>query len=216
MYKSMLLEAAHYNCPVTGQLDASISNIYFPQDTLDSIQFKPQVHLVNLGSDTLSYVLINFRVDGQSPETYDFIGSLPTEQSANVTLPYYVTNSGPHTAFAWTTNPNHSIDEIPANDTASSSFVVTTLPPCQNTIMIIDQANSSTDQPLVNVQYPCADMMHLQVVNLLGQVIMEGNWSVLNNPSFTIDLSKVSPGIYFIFGKIGNGYVKKKLMIVRK
>src|SRR6185436_9454 len=52
-------------------LDAAISTIVAPTDTLYTQGFLPQVQLTNRGIDDITYVQISYRVDGQPVTTYD-------------------------------------------------------------------------------------------------------------------------------------------------
>src|SRR5947207_2379828 len=87
------------------------------------------------------------------------------------------------------------------------SFLCKKYPP-KNTTIVSVQQGLPTDQPTILVLNPSAAIMHLQVVNVLGQIVQEGNWAVVNNATFTIDLSNVPDGVYFLQGKIGYDYVK--------
>lgn len=195
-------------------LDAAISSVAFPADTLNAQGFEPQVQLSNRGIDEITYVQINYNVDGQPPATYDYEGSLASQISTLVTLPVYFTGEGGHVFYAWTSNPNHGTDQFIYNDTSGAPFFVRSSQP-KNTTIISVQQESPTDQPTIIVLNPSAAIMHLQVVNLLGQIIQEGDWPVSDNSSFTIDLSSEPNGLYFLRGKIGYDYVKKKIMVLR-
>ena len=196
-------------------LDASISSIVFPADTtLDAQGFVPQVQLSNRGSDDITYVEINYNVDGQPSSTYTYQGILASQVSTLITLPVYFTGENGHVFYAWVSNPNHGTDQFPFNDTSSASFSVRSGVPKDSTAIVVQQ-DGATDQPVITVFNPSAAIMHLQVVNMLGQIVQEGNWPVFNNSTFTINLSRVPPGVYFLQGKIGYDYVKKKVMVLR-
>lgn len=195
-------------------VDAGISTIQFATDTLPAQGFRPRVQLTNHGIDNLTYVEINYQVDGQPVSISYFQGTLTSQSSVMDTLPAYFTGENCHVSYAWTSNPNHSTDQYPYNDTAREAFCVKSTEP-KNTTTIVVQQESPTDQPTIIVQNPSAAIMHLQVVNILGQVVQEGNWPVVDNPSFTIDLSNMPNGVYFLQGKIGFDYVKKKIMVLR-
>lgn len=76
--------------------------------------------------------------------------------------------------------------------------------------------SSLTDGPFVfNIQNPAAGTMHLQIVNVLGQIVYEGEAEVVKNPNLIIDVPDLAPGLYFLYGKIGYDFVKQKIMVVR-
>ena len=201
--------------PVQLNLDASISTVTFPSDTLPAQAFQPQVQLSNRGLYEITFVEINFRVDGQSDSTFDYEGNLPSQLSTLVTLPWYFTGEGGHVFYAWTSNPNHGNDQFVFNDSSDAPFFVSSSV-VKNATDIAVQQESPTDFPIVIVQNPSAAIMHLQVINMLGQMVQEGNWSVINHPAFIVDLSDLPNGVYFLYGKIGYDYVKKKVMVLRR
>jgi hypothetical protein len=200
--------------PLKYNLDASISTVQWPDDTLPGQGFWPTVQLSNHGIDDINFVQINYRVDGQFDSIYKYEGILHSQNSILVTLHAYFTGEDGHMFYAWTSQPNHSADQFIFNDTSSEEFFVRSTVP-KNTPVIVVVQESPTDNPEVKIQNPSAANMYLQIVNMLGQIILQGNWSVINNPSFTLDLSNVPNGVYFIYGKIGYDYVKEKLMVLR-
>lgn len=195
-------------------VDAGISTIVVPTDTLTTEGFYPRVQLTNHGIDDIIYVEINYQVDGQPVATSFYQGTLTSQSSVVDVSSSYFTGENGHVFSAWTSNPNHSTDQYPFNDTASAPFFVRSNPP-KNTTTISVQQESPTDQPTIIVLNPSAAIMHLRVVNILGQIVQEGNWPVFDHSTFTIDLTNMSNGVYFLQGKIGFDYVKKKIMVVR-
>ncbi|MFI5135071.1 MAG: M43 family zinc metalloprotease [Chitinophagales bacterium] len=193
-------------------LDASISTIAFPYDTLPQQAFEPQVQLTNRGSEDLTYVKITYQVDGQTVSTYDYNGDLASEQSALVTLPVYFTSEGGHVFYAWTSDPNHGTDQFIYNDTSSMTFMVKSVVP-KNTSSV---DSSLTNGPFTfNIQNPGAGTMHYQIVNVLGQIVYEANADIIQHSSLTIDLPNLPPGMYFLYGNIGYDYVKRRIIEVR-
>ena len=196
-------------------LDVSINTVAWPDDTVTTQAFRPVVQLSNRGIDDINFVQINYQVDGQVDSIYNYEGNLHLQNTILVTLPSYFTGEGGHMFYAWTSNPNHSTDQFVYNDTSSEEFFVRSVVP-KNTPMIAVVQNSPTDNPVVTIQNPSAANMYLQVVNILGQIIQQGNWPVISNPTFTLDLSNVPNGVYFIYGKIGYDYVKEKIVVIGK
>jgi hypothetical protein len=84
----------------------------------------PQVVLFNYGSNTLSSVVIHYDVDGGTPSTYKWTGSLAVAESTTVILPTLFVPSGAHTFSAWTTAPNGRADTAPANDGKSEPLLI--------------------------------------------------------------------------------------------
>jgi len=197
---------------VAFNLDASISTVVFPFDTLDQQAFEPHVQLTNDGSEDITYVKINYQVDGQPISTYEYNGDLGSLQSIPVILPVYFTGEGGHVFYAWTSDPNHGTDQFIHNDSAQNTFFVkSTVPKNTNSIDSV-----LTNGPFTfHIQNPGAGIMHYQIVNVLGQIVFEADADIIQNSSLTVDLPDLAPGMYFIYGKIGYDFVKRKIMVAR-
>jgi len=183
-----------------------------PTDTLRQQGFYPIVQITNRGADDITYVKVNYQVDGQTVAISEYNGQLVSLASAVDTLPVYFTGEGGHTFYAWTSEPNHGTDEFIYNDTASASFTVKSDVP-KNTSTITP--NLTGDILVIQVLNPSAAVMHLQLVNVLGQIKLESDFDVMNNSIITLDLSDFDPQLYILYGQIGYDFVKRKIMIVR-
>lgn len=195
------------------ELDASVSSIVFPADTLTAQGFRPQLQLTNKGRQTLNAVLLHFQVDGQPPLVYEYAEPLPSLASTVVTLPLYFTGEGGHIATAWCSQPNGGVDEFPQNDTTTNTFLVRSTIP-KNTLQI-SLTNNETHRPTVTVHNPSDAIMHVQIFNVMGQLIARAQWPVAEQPTFSLDFSNHPNGLYFLFGKIGYDEVRAKMMVVR-
>lgn len=115
------------NCTPVNNWDASITTINYPTGTVCATSIAGEVVLQNLGANTLTSVDIIYDIDGLSPQTYPWTGSLTTSASEVVTLPAITTTVGAHTYNA-TVDPNtlngSNVDANMANDGTSSGFSV--------------------------------------------------------------------------------------------
>ncbi|MFH1320786.1 MAG: T9SS type A sorting domain-containing protein [Bacteroidota bacterium] len=103
--------------------DASISTIIEPNGSdCNQATINPVVTLNNIGSNTLTSIIINYDIDGGPNNTYSWTGSLATSATEDVSLPSITVSTGTHTFNASTSNPNGNTDEDPTNDANSSSF----------------------------------------------------------------------------------------------
>ncbi|MCS6991642.1 MAG: M43 family zinc metalloprotease [Chitinophagales bacterium] len=195
------------------ELDASVSSIVFPTDTLPTQGFRPRLQLTNKGRQTLQVVRLHFQVDGQPPLTFEYHTSLPSLASTVVELPLYFTGEGGHIATAWCSEPNNGIDEFPFNDTATTTFMVKSTVP-KNTVSVILDPNGVTDRPWITIQNPSAAILHLRIFNMMGQLIAQAQWPIAEQPSFQLDFSAHPRGLYVLQGEIGYDTVQAKLMIV--
>ncbi|MGB0917437.1 MAG: choice-of-anchor J domain-containing protein, partial [Flavobacteriales bacterium] len=98
-----------------------------PNGALCNTTFTPVVTLSNYGATTLTSVQIQYYVDGNSPTTYNWSGSLGSNSSTQVTLNALTTTAGAHT-FTARTNQNSlngsNSDQETGNDQSTSNFNV--------------------------------------------------------------------------------------------
>lgn len=106
--------------------DAGISQVITPRGVICTATFTPQVTIRNFGSNALTSATINYRIDNNAIQTFNWTGNLASGATANVTLPNMTTTNGQHTFTAFTTNPNNNTDQNFTNDTTVSSFAVYT------------------------------------------------------------------------------------------
>lgn len=192
--------------------DAAAAQIIQPLDTLDYLSFQPQVSIINRGLMNLTSVDVNYQVDGQDPAVYHFTGNLLTNESEMVTLPWYFTGEGDHISTAWTSNPNNATDEYIYNDTTTRNFTIISIIAKNSFVTYPSPTNGALT---INIENPGAGNMDMRIVNILGQVVQHHFSQLGTQTSFTVDLSDVSPGTYFLFAKIGYDYLTRKIMVVR-
>lgn len=121
--RSTLGASTACNPPVVYGFDASldITNLNLPacQNT-----FAPSITMANIGTTTLTSAVISYNIDGGSPQTYNWNGSLATGASAVITLPTLTTGSGAHTFNTSITTVNGVADQNSVNDIKSVNFNV--------------------------------------------------------------------------------------------
>lgn len=111
-------------CAPAAALDAGISTIVSPNSLACNTTFTPVVTLTNYGANTLTSCTINYKIDANPNQVYNWSGSLATGISTNVTLPSMTTTAGTHTFTCSTSNPNAGTDGNPANDQSTSTFTI--------------------------------------------------------------------------------------------
>jgi hypothetical protein len=109
---------------VLSNVDAATSTMMYPPvSTCDSV-IAPVVSIRNAGLNTLTSVDLNYHIDAQSNQVYNWTGSLASLATTNITLPSYTLVSGTHTLVAYTSNPNVSADQNHQNDTIKRTFTI--------------------------------------------------------------------------------------------
>jgi hypothetical protein len=110
------------SCPSTQPNDAGISAINAPSGTTCSNSVAPQVVLFNYGTNALTSVTIQYRVDANAFSNFNWTGNLAANASTVVNLPSVSYSNGAHTFEAKTLNPNGVADGNTANDSKTSNF----------------------------------------------------------------------------------------------
>ena len=109
---------------VLPKTDVSVYEITDPADFICSNLLEPKVSFVNLGTDTLKSVNINYSIDGGAINTLNWTGSLVRKQSVTVDLKDQNIVTGNHTIDVYSNLPNGVADESLVNDSASRNFQV--------------------------------------------------------------------------------------------
>lgn len=108
-------------------LDAGILNITNPTAgyTACVSSINPVATLRNSGTNTLTSVTINYRLNNGGIQNFTWTGSLNSSQSTSVNIPTINVTPGNHILRVWTSNPNGGTDMNFINDTAAVSFTIT-------------------------------------------------------------------------------------------
>jgi len=109
-------------CSAVSTTDAGIASVEMPKGVVCGNSVSPVVSLYNYGSETLTSASINYSLDGNPAQNYNWTGSLSSNQAAEVTLPAVNFSNGSHTFTVSTSSPNGGADDEPANNEATSSF----------------------------------------------------------------------------------------------
>ncbi|MFM7813708.1 MAG: M43 family zinc metalloprotease, partial [Flavobacteriales bacterium] len=104
--------------------DVGVTAVLGPEGTNCPGSLVPQVTLTNFGSSTLTNVTIRSNIDGAGLTTFNWTGSLASGTSTTVNLASITPNSGDHTFYAWTFNPNGVADQNTSNDQSTGTFSV--------------------------------------------------------------------------------------------
>jgi hypothetical protein len=122
IYRSSLLSSNACQPIVLKNFDARLQAILQPDQRLCSAAFTPVVTIKNNGSQTLTSLTINGRIDNGIPFTYNWTGSLAALQTVNVTLIPLTSLTGQHTLTLSVSNPNNQPDEDPSNDALAINY----------------------------------------------------------------------------------------------
>jgi len=111
--------------PVTLQAnDAGISSIVSPTGSSCNNSITPVIAIKNWGTAALTSAVINYRIDNNTIQTFNWSGNLASQATLNVTLPNLTTTTGSHTFTSFTTLPNGVADLNSTNDTSIAAFSV--------------------------------------------------------------------------------------------
>ena len=114
--------------------------------------------------------VINYTIDGGSPLTYNWSGSLAQYQTEVVSLPNISLTAGNHTLDVEVSSPNGNTDENSNNNNSSVSIIIDP----------IAETSSFVTVSLLTDDY--ADETYMEITNSAGDVIWtEGNEEVEGN-----------------------------------
>lgn len=122
--------ASHPFCiiPQSNFDDAGITLVVSPDLFSCGTSIEPVVRLRNFGLNTLTSTTITYGLNGSTPQTFNWTGSLPSGQTIDVALPAINGTQGIVSLTASTSLPNGQPDNTPANDASSKSFAVNGTP----------------------------------------------------------------------------------------
>ena len=114
--------------------------------------FTPEIKIANLGADTLTSLTIEYSIDGGSPQSFNWTGTLATNASTAVTLPIITVATGAHTYSITLSSPNGQTDGDLSNNTASTSFTYVNPGQDVTVAIITDNFGSETTWEILNTQ----------------------------------------------------------------
>lgn len=88
------------------------------------VNLSPVIRITNFGSNTLTSATISYNIDGGTPTTINWNGSLANGQSQNVNIGNITSTSGNHVFNVSLATLNGQADQNPVNNTASSPFEI--------------------------------------------------------------------------------------------
>lgn len=119
---AQMIDGYDPNNTVPVALDAGVSNPSGASGTFCGTNISPQITIINSGTTVLTTATIQYGVDGNLTETYNWNGSLSQWQSELITLSPLSSAAGSHTFDATVTSPNSGTDENALNNNVSSTF----------------------------------------------------------------------------------------------
>jgi hypothetical protein len=104
--------------------DATPTRIVEPFTRLCTRNLTPTVEVTNRGLDTIKTLKVYYSLNNGTPVVFNFTGSLPVNQATIITFPAITLPGSNNTLKFYTGEPNGQPDQLPANDTISTSFQV--------------------------------------------------------------------------------------------
>jgi hypothetical protein len=138
--RAVLLAIAYHpyvfsnGCTPATPNDASVQSISYPlQTTYTSectapYQIIPKVNIKNFGSNVLTSLKIHYKLDNNSIDNYEWIGTLAPNASTQVTLPGIDISEGAHNLLVYNSNPNQMQDGNVINDSVMFNFNYQSVP----------------------------------------------------------------------------------------
>ncbi|WP_229217238.1 M43 family zinc metalloprotease [Dyadobacter luteus] len=122
-YRSSL-GASNACVPITiNRNDAQLKFINSPDQRLCEASFTPQITIENRGSQTLTSLIIEAKIDDGTVVRSTWTGSVPTYQQALISLPEMQTAEGNHAITITISSPNGVADEDISTDVLTKEFM---------------------------------------------------------------------------------------------
>lgn len=120
--RASLISSNVCSSPISYELDGSL-NIESLNDTCET-EFSPVIRIKNNGLTNLTSATINYSIDNESNQTFNWNGNLAPNQSDNIILPEISLNPGSHSFSMSIASLNNAIDQNNTNDTKSQTFTI--------------------------------------------------------------------------------------------
>ncbi len=121
--KEILQGSKKFMAEALYNLDAQAKAVIFPVSEFCGSSLVPIVQIKNMGNDDLTSLDIEYSINGGTPQTYGWTGSLGFNLGAQVTLPEISFTPQSTNNFQFTvSNPNGQPDMNPDNNTISQEF----------------------------------------------------------------------------------------------
>ena len=108
---------------VSGLADASIASISASTNGYCDPNITPSVTIQNSGSMTITSATVSYTINGGTPVSQNWTGSLNAGQTATVTFPQVTLSSGANEIIGLIDNPNGSVDYAALNNSSAPTMV---------------------------------------------------------------------------------------------
>ena len=152
------------------EYDAGVSGAGLNETAVCATDYIPSFTLSNPGSQTLTSAVITYDIDGGTPSTLNWSGSLAQYQTEIVTLSTVTLAAGNHSLNVEVSSPNGNTDENANNNVSVANI---TIEPVAETALYVTVSLLTDDY---------ADETYMEITNSAGIVIWtEGNEEVEGN-----------------------------------
>lgn len=125
--QAVYLDNIQYNKIVKPDPNIAVSRITSPNGLYCNGSFTPKVEVANNGSSTVTSFTLTYKIDGGTPATYNWTGSLAKcTDPIVVTLPAQNLGTGSHTFEATVSQPNGVADVFAGDDSKIANFTILT------------------------------------------------------------------------------------------
>lgn len=108
---------------VSGLADASIASISASTNGYCDPNITPSVTIQNSGSMTITTATVSYTINGGTPVSQNWTGSLAAGQTATVIFPQATLSSGANEIVGLIDNPNGNVDYAPINNSSAPTTI---------------------------------------------------------------------------------------------
>ena len=201
-------------------IDAGITKIVLPSGLMTNIgpAITVEATIKNFGANTLTSLPVAFIVNGGTPVTETWTGTLLSGDSTNYT--FAATYVAPYLGFyTLCVTTQLSTDPIVANDKACKSYNTNLgIEEAANNGMYLGQniPNPANNQTQIDYYTPDKGNAKFSVLNGVGQLIYTESKDVLTGDhTIILDISKWQAGIYYYTLELNGARLYRKMIIVK-
>ncbi|HXH19741.1 MAG TPA: M43 family zinc metalloprotease [Chitinophagales bacterium] len=107
--------------------DMAVTGLIFPTEEICTDNFTPVVQVRNLGSATITSLLVNYQLDGVGLEQFAWSGYIPTYSFDYIFLPAQTMPLGAHSIYIYLSAPNGASDQNVGNENVSLNFTINSI-----------------------------------------------------------------------------------------
>lgn len=210
---TLIVEQSAYGTDVIDQ-DVATTELLTPTDLfLNSAPFKIEAVVQNWQDSLLDNLDFNYQIDNGPVETVSLSGlglEIGDTIHASHSSSWTPAAPGTYDLKVWISNPNGGTDQVPCNDTISTTLNVQ-LTGISGVIQSQISVFPNPSEGVFTIENNYSEDVQMVIIDPLGNAVRE--YDVRSGAELMLDLSQFPSGVYFAKMKTSQGEGTKKLIL---